>query len=88
SKSQEKSYSLAAELESEFSISDVHEESSSTMRRETTTYTIGASDKNRIFVQWLLMEALAIYRKKKSGEVELLAISEWPLQVFEKVYDY
>lgn len=86
--SKAESASLAAELESQYSISDVHEESSNRVNRETVTYTIKESDKNRIFVQWLLMEAVAIYRKKKNGEVGLVAISEWPLQVLDKVYEY
>ena len=86
--SKPEAYNLSAELESQYSISDVHEESTGTVKRETVTYTIEASDKDRIFVQWIIMEAVAIYRKKKNGQVSLVAISEWPLAVMDKVYEY
>ena len=79
---------LAGVLESEFGIKNITEESVSKMERVKQTVTIGASDKNRLFVQWLFSEAVAIYRRNKDGKVKLIAISEWATQIMDKVYDY
>lgn len=81
-------------LEAQFSITNVKENSSSKLERTTKTVKIGASDKNRMFVQWLFSEAVAIYRKRKPAnpgaedKIELIAISEWPIMIANKVYEY
>lgn len=79
---------LAAALESEFSVTNVTENSYSRVERTTRDIKIGKSDKDRMFVQWMFSEALAIYRVRKNGKVDLIAISEWPIQVINKIYEY
>lgn len=79
---------LAAELESNYSVEDVRAESNSRVERESKTITIGASEKNRLFVPWVFSTALAIYRQKKDGTITLIGISEWAQEIINQVYEY
>lgn len=79
---------VSAELEANYSISDVLEKSTSRVEREGKTITIGQSDKNRLFVPWVFSTAVAVYRRKKDGTVSLAAVSEWANEILDKVYEY
>ncbi len=79
---------LSAELEANYSISDVLEKSTSRVEREAKSITIGKADKNRLFVPWVFSTAIAVYRRKKDGSVSLVAVSEWANEILDKVYEY
>lgn len=79
---------LTAELEVTYGVKNVLEESTSKAERITRTVEIGAGDKDRMFVPWVLSRTVAIYRKKKDGTVALIGISEWADEIFDKVYEY
>ena len=79
---------LTAELEATYGITHTLEESYSRVERKTETVTIGASEKNRLFVPWVFSTILAVYRKKKNGQIDLIGISEWAEEVMDQVYEY
>ncbi|MBR3999224.1 MAG: hypothetical protein IKI93_12895 [Clostridia bacterium] len=79
---------LTAELEATYGITHTLEESYSRVERKTETVTIGASEKNRLFVPWVFSTILAVYRKKKNGQIDLIGISEWAEEVVDQVYEY
>lgn len=79
---------LTAELEATYGITHTLEESYSCIERKTETVTIGASEKNRLFVPWVFSTILAVYRKKKNGQIDLIGISEWAEEVMDQVYEY
>lgn len=79
---------VAAELETNYSITNALEESASKLERETRNVEIGVSDKNRIYVPWVFSKTVVIYRKSKKGIVTLLGVSEWADEIFNKVYEY
>ena len=80
---------LAAEVSTAFRITNIREESSSKIERETRQTEIPSKEINRIFVPWVISQSLALYRKAKGKELyKLIAVSEWPRQVINEVYDY
>ena len=79
---------LTAELETTYSTEHLLEESNSRVERAVETISIGASDKNRLFVPWVFSTAIAIYRQKKDGSITLIGISEWAEEILDKVYEY
>jgi len=72
---------IAAEMETKYSQTNVLEESTSKLERTTKTIKIAPSDKDRLF-------AVAVYRKRKNGNIDLIAISEWANEILNKSYEY
>ncbi|MGY5690330.1 hypothetical protein ACXHQ2_08405 [Vibrio chemaguriensis] len=78
---------IAAELESTYSQTNVLEESTCTYHQESRTTKIDKADHTRLFVPWVFLQAIVVYRKTKNGEYGLVGISEWANEVINKVYD-
>ena len=79
---------LTAELEATYETTHTLEESISRVERETETVTVGASEKNRLFVPWVFSTIIAVFRKKKDGKVELIGVSEWAEEILDQIYEY
>ena len=77
---------VKATLETAFSVTSIVSESSSKLERTETTVEIGSESFDRLYVQWLFTIAVALYRRKLDGSVQLVAVSEWPLEVIERAY--
>lgn len=78
---------VSAKIESEFSVRNAREESSSRVERTEETVDIPAVDYDRLFVPWVFSTAVAIYCVTKKGDVRLVAVSEWAQLQLYKAYE-
>ncbi|MEE9453121.1 MAG: hypothetical protein V3V13_01895 [Paracoccaceae bacterium] len=77
---------VAAKIESEFSIHNARVESTNRVVKDEETIDIPAVDYDRLFVPWVFSTAVAIYCESKSGDVRLVAVSEWAQLQLHKTY--
>ncbi|MFV2053326.1 hypothetical protein [Aliiroseovarius sp. YM-037] len=77
---------VAAKLESDFSIRNVLEESTTRIDKEETKIEIEPADYDRLFVPWVFSTTVAIYCQTKKGEFRLVAISQWAVEQLYRTY--
>ncbi|MGB5556553.1 MAG: hypothetical protein WBN04_00915 [Paracoccaceae bacterium] len=77
---------VAAKLESEFSLRNVLEESTTRIDKEETKIEIEPADYDRLFVPWVFSTTVAVYCRNKKGKFRLVAISQWAVEQLYRTY--